>query len=83
VTSILAWNKRVFVSGAGSGAGQEAALGARNNALLDGMVYVRISELAKFRHLTVQNKEETPDSVLLWNVGSLNIVEFSVPRSSE
>src|ERR1700723_3794412 len=59
VTSILAWNKRVFVSGAAAETGEGAVLGTRNNALLAGMVYVRISGLAKSRRLTLRNKEET------------------------
>jgi len=56
---ILAWNKRVFVSGAAAETGEGAVLGTRNNALLAGMVYVRISGLAKSRRLTLRNKEET------------------------
>src|SRR6516164_817991 len=89
VTSILAWNSRVFASGAAAGAVLDTVIvlgavpGVRNSALLAGMVYVRISGLWKSRHLAVQNKEETPVSVPLWNVSSLNIVEFGVPRSSE
>jgi hypothetical protein len=45
-----------------SGAASGATLGTRNSALLAGMVNVRISELAKFSRLMVQNKEETPQT---------------------
>src|ERR1700746_283923 len=60
VTSILAWNRRGFVSGAAAETGEGAALGTRNTALLAGIVYVRISGLAESRRLTLWNKEETP-----------------------